>query len=1054
MADVSRAAHQALIIPETVEVWATETTVTEASPAAGLPVPSAATHLALTAGGAQSEDLTVRTITPGLPVSDAFLDGANLVHSGCRNIWRKTSETDTDWRGWDPPRSPSSWQEIIWNDSTVTSITHIDAATSLTDDTVVVVAEVVDTDASLGLDYRLEAIVRSTAGAWTRVLIEAGTAAFSPAVSPCIVALPSGRLQVYRIIADPSGSTYVLRLWYSDDSGTTWSFGGDGILDVALTATPSRLRVAYSGGQLALMVRTSAKVTLYASSDSGLSFQEVGDFSGNSGPTPANFDLVASPAGGFIAAIIGEDGATGIDVVLLSDAYELPSVASVSSLTSATTGIASVTVDEDVAVMVDATGLVTLIGRNADDLMSQLSYDGGVTWGDYAVGASTGDVAAYGGTGSSYLEDLKLVAQRGRGLLIHRWSASGTTTAGDGLACLYLGGWTSVTQPSGLLAKVDQASQGWTGVYYPTEVPAAGSGWTVTGTGSEALTAESLRITTDPTETRISSRTIGASTTGAAAVRVTLRTTFGTDGTDRCAVKVTMATGAVVGLRFTTTGFQVYDHQAAALVGSKVTVTMTVPVSIWLEVDGISDEIVVFYRSHSHDEDRVWIAGPTGTLTTSGTPTSALEWGHLAAPAGTGKTSDWLEVVWADNTARVGNLGPGFTNPTDLRGRMMTGDPYIGEGLRLKAKHGPSYRGEEWSIPSRPQYRIEHAIEEPSPRISWRSTSTATQTIALKWDDAETKGDTTVLAIVLRGSNIPEFTLSGYASGAWASLGTVDLTLGTMSHTREGSSVVPGASGAHPYLRHGDYQGATMALSASVARRIDRHTEGGWDSAKALTPVVRLLGVDDGADPASGSAATIIPSQVVVLLEISTTISAIRIVIPDVASTTAPAESYWEIGSLIVGRAYPIGYESAWGRVLVTEHPTESVVTRDRQNRVVKVAPPIREVTLNWTDGIDQTSVESDTADPDWVALDTDAGASDSGTAYAIDGLLRQIHGDLGTLVYLPRVPVLTGTDVLTRRRDAVHGRISGIYRRETVQGEEHVDEVVRISALTITEEV
>ena len=50
---------------------------------------------------------------------------------------------------------------------------------------------------------------------------------------------------------------------------------------------------------------------------------------------------------------------------------------------------------------------------------------------------------------------------------------------------------------------------------------------------------------------------------------------------------------------------------------------------------------------------------------------------------------------------------------------------------------------------------------------------------------------------------------------------------------------------------------------------------------------------------------------------------------------------------------------------------------------------------------------------------------------------------------------MLTGTDVLTRRTDAIHGRpqvADSSLVIETVQGDEGVDEVVRITEWTLTE--
>lgn len=1034
--DVSRSAHAVFILPEpSISIWAAQTTVTEAGPSAGQPTPTASTQMALTATGDQSEDIRVRVQQPGLPRRGS---------GGARAIWRGETDADTGWRGWDPPRGPSSWEGLLWDDSDISAVDHLDAITTESE-TVICVAQIQDTGEAN--EYRLEALVRdASAGTWSRVLIEDSATAPSPSWRPCIMVLPSGRVQVYRVLAAVTGSQ--LRMWYSDDEGATWTHGGDGLRAVAVGA-PTMQRVAYSDGQVLMVGRTSSQVEQYASSDNGHSFESVGPYAG---AAPANFDLVGLPSGGFVALIIGEDAAAGVDAVVLADAYEGPNVAEINSLP---TEFAAVGVDEDVAIAIDGAGILHCIARDGALTIAGISYDGGSTWRTYESATSTSieDVLDYGSTGSSYPQLFALTPHAGRMCLVHQWSAGGTAPSGTGVGCYYLGGWTTQTTPSREVAVTDEQAAGWTKVWYPTEIPAAATNWTPTSSGSPtaAFDASALKITA-PAAAQLY-YTSPVLTTGNCGFRVSLRTSGGALGFAYVAARLHCSNCTVV-VRFSPAGFRVVDGAGTAI-GADVAVNLgTTVYQVWVEVDTSTRLVRSWYRPYGHGPDREWTVGPTDTLA-SATPTRGFEFGEMVGSPVT-INSWWHEVVVADGDARPRAGTEGTVNPTDLRGRLICGSPYYGADVRLTARHGPAYRGEEWTIPTWPDFRLEHAVSTPTPRISWRSTSTAAQTIALQWDEAATPGQRAVLAIVLRGSNIPKMTINGLnAAGSPTALASsLDLTIGTLSYARTGSAVKPGSTQDHPYLRHGDYQGATFCLGTGVGRRIARQAEGKWDSAANLQPVIRLEGVDDGADPASGSDGTIIPDQVVVLLELSTDYCGIRLDIPAASGTFAPAENYWEIGSIIVGWAYPVGYRSSWGRTLGTELPSESITTRDRQQRTVRTAPPVRTMSLAWSDGLDQTDVESDTADPDWVAIDTVAGASAAGTAYQLDGIMREVHGTLGELVYMPRVDVLTGVDVWTRRRDALHCRTTGEIIRETIQGEESVDEVVRIAEVTLTEVV
>jgi hypothetical protein len=1048
-ADVSRTAHQVLIVPEhSLTVWDDESTgLTEASPAAGIPTPTSTTHLALTATGDQAGDRRVRAQQPGLPLRNE--DAGRFITRG---------EADTDWQGWDPPRGPSSWQSILWNDSDITALEAFDVTTT-EGQAVVVVAELRDVGAVA--TYRLEAITRSaTTGTWSRVAIETSSTPWPQALCPTVVALPSGRLQVYRVLNGTfygrlqvyrvlNGTFYNrLRMWFSDDEGATWTHGGDLSPN---TGGIVRMRAAYSDGQLLIGIRNATGVTYLSSSDEGHTFEVTGGMSGSGG---RNFDVCAAPGGGFLFAVIAEDDTAGVDVVLLPDAYTLASNATTVSLPAE---FASVTADEEVTIAVDGGGVVTCIARDGAHTFAAVSYDGGGTWSIYETDAASteGDVLCFvRASTSSYPNAFCMTPVGGRMALVSTHTSAGTTPSGVTLGCYLLGGWTTKTTPSWDAVLIDRYALGWSQVWYPVEQPAAGTDWTAVNTGAgptllfELNAVKSVATTLNHGYWRSSTLT-----SGNAAVRFAVSVAAGSTTTSQVAVRLALASCEVT-VQCSSTGYRVVDGSAVQI--GTVAVNMSspgAPVQIWVEVDNSTRAVTVYHRTYDHGEERTWSAGASGTLSSTTPAARVVEWGNLATPS-VGQTVWWHELAYADDASRR-TSGASFDDlPADLRGRLFSGAPYIGDDVRLSAVHGPAYRGEEWTIATTAHHRIEQVLERSSPRIGWRSTSTGAQTIALQWDSAATPGQRSVLALMLRGSNLPQVSIDGHNGTGWVSLASnLDLTLGALDFSRVGSGVKPAAgSGATPWLRHGDYQGSTFCMSTTVARRIARHGEGRWDSTANLQPVLRLVDVDSG-DPTSGAAATIIPEQVVVLLELGADLRAIRLVIPAAASTYAPAENYWQIGTLVAGWAYPFGYVPDWGRRIITELPNEVIETRDRQRRITQTAPAVRSMSLAWSAAIDQTPVEADDAvEPDWVAVDSTADASARGTAYVLDGIMREVHGALGELVLMPRVPVLTGVDVFTRRRDALHGRIAQELTRETVIGDEHVDEVVRVNEVTIEE--
>jgi hypothetical protein len=89
-------------------------------------------------------------------------------------------------------------------------------------------------------------------------------------------------------------------------------------------------------------------------------------------------------------------------------------------------------------------------------------------------------------------------------------------------------------------------------------------------------------------------------------------------------------------------------------------------------------------------------------------------------------------------------------------------------------------------------------------------------------------------------------------------------------------------------------------------------------------------------------------------------------------------------------------------------------------------------------------------------AVGLKAGASDAGTAYAVEGLIRDtaVAGSTTPILYVPAIPPGSGLRALHRRHEFLYGRIVSDVSLETVQGEENDSEMVRIATIAIREEV
>ena len=134
--DVSRDRLSGLLVPsQSAAVSAAFSSYSQAGPRPGVPDPVNVTDAVLAATGEMvaAADYTVQTIRGGFP--GAASAGAF--------VWKQTSDTATEYRGWNPPQAISGWEAPVWTDGSGTLIsTSSPHAIALADGTVLAATQI------------------------------------------------------------------------------------------------------------------------------------------------------------------------------------------------------------------------------------------------------------------------------------------------------------------------------------------------------------------------------------------------------------------------------------------------------------------------------------------------------------------------------------------------------------------------------------------------------------------------------------------------------------------------------------------------------------------------------------------------------------------------------------------------------------------------------------------------------------------------------------------------------------------------------------------------
>ena len=803
-------------------------------------------------------------------------------------------------------------------------------------------------------------------------------------------------------------------MYYSDNHGATWTEYAR--FDTLIETTggsytydgESRYLALDGQGQMLWCGKRTGSdlIRLYTSSDLGLTWTFSVEFAAK------RASISTHPAG--TIALTYVDSSDDIQFVMMGSADDNPSLAeAVEILTNTDAVEIAVVVDEDGAIWHYAYGDR---GGLYNECEYRVSWDNGATWqaptNDQAV--ITRDMVDASGSAP---QGLSACASMGKVFLAHGSTDSGGIINEHHDTVLVLGGWQgpmydvtlktvsgSVVDPArdpvtryatgsiantvrGLMWLATHPNPGgaqWSAV-------STGSGGSETYTGTTGGIMQVVAATSTYYRNQQFTLTAGGSVVNDCLLRYCMKV-IEDQGTTDLQVQVLADTNSFA-IRHTDSTFEVYDIDAASVVGSAVTVPANERLRMEVHLDESSSVVTVLWQSmeDSDDPHATKMNKSTFTLTGSHASTGTLDanWGRMVAGGGEVKWEWWYfsaSTRYQPNVQRPVELQEG----RDGWGRAMDGqyavavpdayDSATDRVGRAVMRGGPVMKAETYSHDTAPDYPIEAVFptSHPSPFTTWRSIDkSATVNLAsnLNTRDSLVAGAQTWLFLLHR-ANFRRLRVDGKpAGGSFSTLGTIDLATGFTSCTfaRAGRVLRPGGGGGR-YLHAGELRGGHVIIDPAGTpklRKIAYNTPGFWNGTAGVTQArIMLDGIDD-TEPTSGTVHICAPSGVMAIHRTASApeIADIRFTI-DHSADDAP-ETYYEIGAVApfglhpTGKRWSDGWE--WDKTPNVQVNTDSARTERRS----ELGPTQRSLVLDWSDGFTMGKFRGSAPKTDYVADST-----------------------------------------------------------------------------------
>lgn len=1074
---------RAVIVPDPVlnsdTIDRANSTVTQDGPAPGIPVAQQDTEMVLESSGSQSSaaQLNIRTQRSGFPGGD-----------DATFVWQQ--DGDSTWRGWDQPIMMTGYELITQSTGVQYFATEYPHAITLSDGDILAVSSRQDgTTSTMDVKSRRMA----AAGGWAASVNVGGSDYLSNYNGhPCLVELPSGRVLCFRWYYNSSTSEAQIAMHYTDDQGTTWTRGSTTCLPEAIDFSsdiPYRIRAAYSNGQILMVVHIQDVSTTYddiliqyASDSLGADFSEIDRFDGSSAAESAGWpEVIAGNNGGFVVGYIQKSPASGssIKVARLGTAYE--SLMDATQIDAGKGSDVAYTLsgnafsDGDLAMCRDDAGRIWIYYRlpaSTHEVVSQRSDDDGVTWQN---GGGGNYFALNQGSASIYPRYLTATYQRGRVVML----SNNSSTYSPSLSATYLGGYSDVTMSefgfvsSGERQRVIGFGDTWT----PIALPGAG-GWTASGTASlETIQNGYLNLHTSLFATRIYTATPAGVTEANGHTMMFIAAVQAGTGEVRLEANGGSADyGVSVSMSTSTLTFADRNGTTIATAAISSDTYYQVLVSLW---NGGGS---CWYRAWSNTTamDREWtLVGTDATLVDGGgTGTDNVSWGNQGASA---SETEWLAVAYCSGAVADPNLADGFSNPADLMGAAYSSTPvYVDDGVKIAAVDGPTYTGDDWQIETRYRYPIENALPQvtPSPTRFWRTTTSDGSNYDLifsPYSGSAYRLPTNLFGIYIEGP-VSRAVLSIDSGSGFVDYGTLDMwsSIEWDRGDRGLHAIYTSSDSIEGFIEEDELKGGVIS-SDTVSNRavtIAGNGRGFIRNGNDNMPVpIRFNQTNTQLWSSSGK--LIYPRGWMIVDVKDINVEKIRVRFPATAGGITRSEEQVEADALYksdvrilaMGPVYLLGWDPSQEQTETYEHGTEireadDGTKRSRERRRVR-----RRREVSWAEGVDIGPL----MDGDSPAVDFgESGISDQSysrdtyttSAFRHDvpltmrGLYRMLNGPSTPIVYLPRVPRLSGgqcSGVARNAEGAIYGRIVSQLAMQTLIGDEG-REVFRVG-FTIEEE-
>lgn len=802
----------------------------------------------------------------------------------------------------------------------------------------------------------------------------------------------------------------------------------------------------------------------------------------------------------------------------LGSAYEpIDPVTPVIGLISNTWGLINVidnSLSGELSVATDEDGVLYVYGTEqfpGGICVGIRSYDVGTSWLYMGVGSLVGvgfgrwwgaDIPI-GGDEDVQPLDYTMEFHRGRAVVVHRYlSDVGQLPTGENsLAFFYLGGYSTVNLPGLELFKRDVRRVGLPITWVPFALPRNTNAYGVNSVGAgitEVIQTPGRLALACPATTSLYYTIEPAEGSGGDEVEWTDgfigRFSFEVNGVGQQTVAARIyssaGAGSIAELRIITKDNQIeiVDAVPSAIVATFPNALNQKRQIFWaIRGLGTNDnvtgaECAVWIRDWTVNEDRVWQLIYQGPLTIgAGGTTSFVYWGDQEIFTASDQYWYGFQLCYGHRTVfgtgrplTGQHLAQGQDNPGELFPRNYAATPlYVDSNVRVASVDGPTFEADNWAVNVRHLQARENMIPSvsPSPAKLWRSqTATPGASIAFQRnpDTQDAWAGNDFYAIHFENVNFKRAALEYKIGGAWVPVTTIEL-FRIFNFSRNGHTIRPlgGDSGGF-YAYYNEFQGLKFEFSpdgqGSEVATIARNSEGvayTGTNAKPATIFLDPETFDHTTAPASGVAHIWFRNLTVLVPRSETPFEGIRLnVCP---SGTLPPEGYYEAGQIIPGPVAVFGWDYSRERNITKTPNVEINTLRDGTRHAYKAGEPRRRVRFSWAEGVDVTQLRQEwggVTNPDYVKI---AGA---GTPAALRsdgellmwGLLDRIDGPGLPVVYIPKIDFSQdgdpNYDPRQYARGAIYGRTMTPVTMETVVGSEETNEVYRLNAVTIEEEL